>query len=290
MRPEGQSLRGSWLPGVHALAMVALVAAGLAAGVSMKLSPADLLPSSGRFVVAGRFFARAFTPALTYEAAVVPDGAPSFAWKVLQAARCTVVFAVAALSLSLLFALPLSLLASSTFWEDGTGSSSGRRWLGRAIHVGTRSLIAVMRSVHELLWAVLFLAALGRSNLAAVVAIAIPYTGILAKVFAELIDESPREAAAALRAVGASQSQAIVLSLLPNAVPNMCAYSFYRFECALRSSAVLGFFGYPTLGYYLAASYENLHYGEVWTYLYTLVLMASGAELWSGLIRARLVE
>jgi phosphonate transport system permease protein len=68
----------------------------------------------------------------------------------------------------------------------------------------------------------------------------------------------------------------------------MTAYTFYRFECALRSSAVLGFFGYPTLGYYVAASAENLYYGEVWTYLYALFALIVVVEWWSGSIRRKI--
>ena len=66
---------------------------------------------------------------------------------------------------------------------------------------------------------------------------------------------------------------------------DLVAYTFYRFECALRSSAVLGFFGFPTLGFHLAASFENLHYGEVWTYLYVLFGLIALADWWSGRIR-----
>jgi phosphonate transport system permease protein len=69
----------------------------------------------------------------------------------------------------------------------------------------------------------------------------------------------------------------------------MSAYSFYRFECAVRSSAVLGFFGYPTIGYYLRLSAENLHYREVWTYLYALIALVLIVELWSSRLRERIV-
>lgn len=277
-------------PGVQALTLVAVVAAGLAAGVALDLRPAGLVPSPGGLEVAGRFFAAAFRPALVYEAAV-PAGTMPLPGKVLRAAGNTVVFAAASLSLSLLVALPLSLLASTTLWEGTAASSSpGRQLAGRIALFVARALIALMRSVHELLWAVLLLAAFGRGNLAAVVAIAIPYAGTLAKVFSELLDEAPRDAAEALRGAGASRSQSILLGLFPRALPDMCAYAFYRFECALRSSAVLGFFGFPTLGYFLAASYENAHYREVWTYLYALVLLAAGAELWSSRLRERLLR
>jgi phosphonate transport system permease protein len=144
-----------------------------------------------------------------------------------------------------------------------------------------------MRSVHELLWAVLLLAAFGLSHLSAAVAIAIPFGGTLAKIFAEMIDEAPRDVAEAYRGSGASSTQVYLLGLLPRALPDMIAYAFYRFECALRSSAILGFFGYPTLGFFIAASFENLHYGEVWTYLYTLFFLVTVVDWWSGALRKR---
>ena len=124
----------------------------------------------------------------------------------------------------------------------------------------------------------------------AVVAIAIPYAGTLAKIFGEMLDEAPRGAALALEAGGASAGQRFLFGLVPQALPDMTAYTFYRFECALRSSAVLGFFGFPTLGYHLAASFENLHYGEVWTYLYVLFLLVLAADWWSGRLRKEVLK
>ena len=57
----------------------------------------------------------------------------------------------------------------------------------------------------------------------------------------------------------------------------------------MRSSAILGFFGYPTLGYFLRLSAENLHYREVWTYLYALIVIVLVLELWSARLRVRMV-
>jgi phosphonate transport system permease protein len=146
-----------------------------------------------------------------------------------------------------------------------------------------------MRSVHELLWAVLFLAAFGLNSFGAVIAIAIPYGGTLAKIFSELLEEAPRESARALAQLGASPAQRFAFGLAPRALPDMCAYAFYRFECAVRSSAVLGFFGFPTLGYSIAQAFENLHYREVWTYLYALIALVLLLELWSASLRRRFV-
>jgi phosphonate transport system permease protein len=153
----------------------------------------------------------------------------------------------------------------------------------------TRVLIVGMRSVHELLWAVIFLAAFGLNTASAVVAIAIPYAGTLAKVFSEMIDEAPRDSAVALQTAGAGPAQVFCFGLLPRALPDMCAYSFYRFECAVRSSAVLGFFGFPTLGYSISAAFENLHYSEVWAYLDVLAVLIVAIEIWSGSLRRRFV-
>jgi phosphonate transport system permease protein len=215
-------------------------------------------------------------------------------WKAAIAARTTVMFAAAAMSLAMVGGIALAFLASSAWWAgDPAGGSrrfaSVRRAVAPVVYGTTRVVIALLRSVHELLWAVLLLAAFGLGHLTAVMAIAIPYAGVLAKVFSEMIDEAPRDAAAALRDAGASSLQVFFVALVPRALPDMAAYAFYRFECALRSSAILGFFGFPTLGYFIAASFENLLYGEVWTYLYTLCLLVAGADWWSGALRRRFI-
>ena len=69
----------------------------------------------------------------------------------------------------------------------------------------------------------------------------------------------------------------------------MIAYAFYRFECALRSSAVLGFFGFPTLGLSIKHAFNSSNYGEVWTFLYVLLFLIVIFDWWSGAVRNRLV-
>ena len=279
----------------RAALLFAITLAAAWAFLRLDLGLADLLPSGPSLRMAMEFFSRAASPALTYESPEAPAGAVPLIWKAAQAAANTVIFASAAMSLAVPLGILLGLLATSAWWtEDLAGGKSQRqRFIGRMlrplVYGSTRILIAVMRSIHELLWAVLFLAAFGLTHLSAVIALAIPFSGILAKIFSEMIDEAPRDAAHALRGAGATPSQVFLFGLLPRALPDMTAYSFYRFECALRSSAVLGFFGYPTLGFYLAASFENLYYGEVWTYLYTLFFLIVAVEWWSGVLRRRFV-
>ena len=160
-----------------------------------------------------------------------------------------------------------------------------RRTVAPLLYAVVRVLIGLMRSVHELLWAVLFLAAVGFSETAAVFAIAIPYGGTLAKVFSEMVDEAPRDTAEALRHAGASPWKVYLFGLVPRAWPDMAAYAFYRFECAIRSAAVMGFFGIATLGAAIKQSFLSTNYGEVWTYLYLTFLIALVMDLWSGRLR-----
>jgi phosphonate transport system permease protein len=261
--------------------------AGAWAAIQLRLDPLDLARGAGASEVFTTFFAAALSPALVAEGGTGTLLLP----KALAAVRTTVVFAAAGTSVALLLGLVLGFLSSSAWWEgDPVGANQTfhgflRRTLGPAITRSSRTLIAFMRSIHELLWAMLFLSAFGLSHASAVLAIAIPYGGTLAKVFSELIDEAPRDAAWALRGAGASPAQVFLIGLLPRALPDMGAYAFYRFECALRSSAILGFFGFPTLGYYIALSFENLYYREVWTYLYALFLLVVATDLWSSALR-----
>ena len=268
--------RRSWVLGT-------ILAFGIASMVYLKLSPSDLVPNQGGLRVAGEFFAAAFQPALFSEG---ESGRPLWP-NVWNGVRMTVVFAAAGMSLAAVLGIILGFLGSTAWWakESGNQRHSRTRAIRYAVYAPTRVLIAWMRSIHELIWALLFLAAFGLNHVAAVIAIAIPFGGTLAKIFSEMIDEAPRDAGETFALAGASGTQTFTFGLLPRALPDMAAYTFYRFECALRSSAVLGFFGFPTLGYYLSGSFENLYYREAWTYLYSLFFLVVVVELWSSRLR-----
>jgi phosphonate transport system permease protein len=200
--------------------------------------------------------------------------------------------AAAAMSVALLGGIVFGFLGSRAWWPSGVRARHGglpilRRSLLRIGYGTSRVVIAWTRSIHELLWAVLFLAAIGLTDVSGVLAIAIPYAGVLGKVFSEMIDEAPRDAADAISASGAGTLQTFLFGLAPRAGADMGAYALYRFECALRSSAVLGFFGPETLGKFIKQSWNENHYGEVWTYLYALFLLVAFVDWWSGAMRRR---
>jgi phosphonate transport system permease protein len=287
--PAGEHLRRPPWIGVRGGVLVGLAVAGLVSAWALGLSPAGLVPRSGGLDVVRQFFAAALRPAFVHEVAPSFSGATPFLEKLTYAVIRTVAFALAAMSLALPVGAALGFLASDSWWRPETFGGGRLRAIARPLQVAVRVFIALMRSVHELLWAIVLLAALGLNTASGVIALAIPFAGTLAKVFSEMLDEAPDGAARALHAAGAPPLGVLVMGLAPRALPDIAAYAFYRFECAVRASAVLGFFGYPTVGYHLGLAFQDLHYREVWSYLYALIGLVVLLEMWSGMLRRKLV-
>lgn len=276
------------------MVLVSVAVAGVLAAWHLGLSPTTLVPAPDARGLVADVFGSAVSPAVTYESDDLPADIDPLLVRVGGAALRTLVYAAAAMSLVVGFGLVLGFFSSTAWWADEPVGKAGpmrtllRQAVCPAVYVVARVLIAVMRSTHELLWAVLFMAAMGLTPLAAVIALAIPHTGILAKIFAEMVDEAPRDAAKHLRDSGAGALQQYFFGLLPGARNDLVAYGYYRFECIVRGSAVLGFFGIETIGKYIKDAFDNHHYHEMWTYIYALLILVVVFDLWSGVIRRRL--
>ncbi len=138
---------------------------------------------------------------------------------------------------------------------------------------------AFIRSVHELFWALIFLQVFGITPLTGILAIAIPYAGICAKVYAEILEEADPAPLRALPA-GCGLISAFFFARLPDVWTHFKTYSFYRLECGLRSSAILGFVGLPTLGFHLESAFKQGHYSEVSALLLLFYLLIATLRLW----------
>ncbi|MEK6247328.1 MAG: ABC transporter permease subunit [Planctomycetales bacterium] len=265
-------------------------------GAYWQLGPdiGEAIPSAAGWKKIGDFFSAAVSPAMQYEHSV-PAGTDPLLLKSLKSIWLTLAFAIVSVSLALIGGGILSFISSSAWWEDDPNLVASparkifRNTLAPAMKWTARTIMVMTRSVHELLWAVLFMSAMGLSWATAILAIAIPFSGIFAKIFSEMIDEAPRDAAYALRELGASPLKVFCFGLLPRAIPDMTAYACYRLECGMRSAAIMGFFGFQTLGYYLALAFDETHFHEVWTYLYSLIALIIVVDIWSGWMRRRLV-
>lgn len=200
----------------------------------------------------------------------------------------TVAIAVLGLSIALVLAVPLSLLAVHPGVHAACGRPPGAA--RRALHAGARALLAVLRAVPEVVWALLFVRAVGIGPMAGVLALGIGYAGVLGKVFAEVLESVPRRPAEALSAAGASPLAALVLGLGPGARPVIVSYTLYRFDCALRSSAVLGLVGAGGAGQQIELALKMLAWDEVAAWVLALFVLVGAVDVASAAIRRRLRE
>ncbi len=146
-------------------------------------------------------------------------------------------------------------------------------------HRWLRMLCAGLRSVHEIFWALIFLQCFGLHPLTGLLAIALPYSGVFAKVYAEILEDvSPGPS----RVIATNNSRITNLcySQIAQAWPHLVSYTRYRFECGIRSSAILGFIGLPTLGYYLEASFSQGYYSEVASLLLLFFVLIATIRIW----------
>ncbi|MCA1993280.1 MAG: ABC transporter permease subunit [Coleofasciculus sp. S288] len=222
-------------------------------------------------------------------AAAHPELSPEILKLTLDATLKTLAFAMCGTFFSLLIGLVGGVLSSEVWWQSVAGvrsQESGVR--SYAPWVLIRGLLAVPRAIHELIWGLFFINIFGLDPLVAILAIAIPFGTITAKVFSEILDETPRQPLMALLNSGVSPLTAFTYSLIPQAFLNLLSYSFYRFECSIRSAAVLGIIGAGGLGYEILLSLQSLRYEQVWTFLIALVVLNGLTDFWSAILRYRL--
>jgi phosphonate transport system permease protein len=217
-------------------------------------------------------------------ASVHPDLSAEFLPLVWSATWVTLAYAVCGTVLSVGVGILGGIVASEVWWTSVFPRQRHRRW----IWLGIRSGLAVPRAIHELIWGLFLISILGLDPLVGILAIAIPYGAIVAKVFSEILDETPRQPLEALLNSGVAPLTAFAYTLLPQAFLNLLSYTFYRFECSIRSAAVLGIIGAGGLGYEIFLSLQSLRYEQLWTLFYALILLNGCVDVLSALLRGHL--
>ncbi len=204
----------------------------------------------------------------------------------------TVAIAVCGLTLAFILGFPLSIAAADFEALGGGERRAGGpgRWLARMVRGLARLLLNIMRSVPDLIWALLAVRAVGLGPLPGVLALGLSFGGVLGKVYSEIYESSPGTAVAALRAAGATPLQAFRLAIFPEAMPLVVSYTLYRFDCALRASAILGMVGAGGLGQHIQLSLTMFAYDEVASLVALLFLLVTGADVLSRVVRARLAR
>lgn len=220
-----------------------------------------------------------------FAAAISPDLSPEYLLRVVDAAAVTVAFALLGTALAVLIGLIGGVLLSRTWWETSPLSSPARRARSRASWLGTRVAAGLPRGIHESVWGILFIIILGRDPLVGILALAIPFGAITAKVYADLIDELPPEPYRALRGLGAATLPAFLYAIFPPLRSELLSYGFYRFDCAVRSAVILGMLGAGGLGFELTTAFQGLAYDRMWTVIWALMILGVIFDRWSAYLR-----
>jgi phosphonate transport system permease protein len=215
-----------------------------------------------------------------------PKVEPEFLAMVAREAWRTVAIATAGIVLALLLAIPLTIASTAAL---SVSSLSGRMHaLPFAVRQAVRWLLIVLRSVPELVWALVFVRVVGLGPTAGVLAIALTYSGMLGKVYGEILESGEMHATTSLLRNGAGRLQAFFYGLLPQNAAELTSYTVYRWECAIRSSAVLGFVGAGGLGQQMDTSMKMFAGSEVSTMLLVFIFLVWLADLASSGLRKAL--
>jgi len=213
-----------------------------------------------------------------------PSTAPDFLALLVKATLETLAIATAGIALAFLIAAPLAVLASRALAVSRIGPGPGRR-RSAAVRAGTRAVLTVLRAIPEVVWALIFVRALGLGPGAGVLALAVTYGGMLGKVYTEILESGDTRSARALLEAGSGRLGALFYALVPSTAQELASYTVYRWECAVRASVVMGFVGAGGLGQLMDQSMKMLNGGEASTILLTFLLLVVLADAASALIR-----
>lgn len=235
------------------------------------LPPKDELIHSGGLVLMKRLLLSIFEMEITKESLLT----------CANALLLTVVYASASMGLSIIIGLVFGLLSSNLILNGRIGSF---------IKIFFRGFIGLLRGIHELIWAWLFVAAIGLTPLAGVFALAIPYGGLLAINYCNNFNSIPLNALNSLRKSGATKAQTIIYGILPQAFPELVSFTIANYECCLRSSTIMSFVGLGGIGYQIQIALRDMKFNLVWLNVIALILMVVVIDLWSNDLRKRIMS
>ncbi len=196
---------------------------------------------------------------------------------IIEALGVTTQIAIAGTGLGLALSLPLGVFASRTQTPI------------RGTHLIFHGWLALLRTIPELVWAIVFVACLGPGAIAGVLAIVVDTLGFAGRFFAGAIDDCDRGPQEALTSLGAGRVQILLGAVLPAALPTMIHTSVYALERALRASVVLGIVGAGGIGIELKVAMELFEFRRASAIILCILAVVLLVELAGASIRRRLL-
>ncbi len=183
----------------------------------------------------------------------------------LNQIQITIAVALFSWSISIFLGFFLSLASSYNIYK--------LLGIPKLIAVFIRRTLALLRSIHELIWGIIFLQIFGLAPWIAILSIIIPYSSLLARIFSEQIDSIDLSKIIAIQKTGAKNIQVLITFLIPKIMPLISSYGFYRLECAIRGATLLGVFGLGGIGTELQLATSSLNFNEMWTSIWLLFIV-----------------
>ena len=193
----------------------------------------------------------------------------------LQPALETIDIAIVGTVCGVILAIPLAILAASNVTP------------ARPLYYGARAIIALTRAVPDLVWALLFVTAVGLGPFPGALAQSVHSVGMLGRLFAEVIEDMDMGPVEALSLTGASRTQVFTHAVIPGVLPSLLGISLYRLDENLRNSLVLGFVGAGGLGFQLLTAMNLFQYKTVSLLLIVTFLLVMAMERMSAALRRR---
>ena len=223
---------------------------------------------------------------------------PDFSAPTLRAAGVGAVetFAISFVGsvLSVCIALPLSLLATRSILaggvvEDRARLSGRARGVRLIVFAASKSVLNVLRTIPEVLWALIFVFMVGLGPFAGVLALGVHTGGVLGKLFGEVLEDVDPRPLEALQSTGASRLRILLYGVLPQAAPQFLSYALYRWEVNIRAAAIMGFVGAGGLGQRIHIAISLFHEHQLLTLILTIYLVVTLVDVLSAYLRARLL-
>ena len=194
---------------------------------------------------------------------------PSFNQEVVKSAweglQITIATALTSWVISMLIGIVLGVLSTDLFWKSIPKFS----YLGKFIKYS----LAIPRSIHEVVWGLLFIQILGLNIWVAIISIVIPYSALTARVISEQLDSLDIQPLIEIKQTGSNIMSSFITILIPKLIPIVSTYGSYRFECAIRGVTLLGIFGLGGIGTELYLTLKSFEFNEMWTCLWMLWLV-----------------
>lgn len=153
----------------------------------------------------------------------------------------------------------------------------------------TRMFLNALRAINELVFALIFVAAVGLGPFAGVLAIALHATGMLAKFCAEEVEGVDKGPIEAMQATGAGRMQVILFGIVPQVIPAFISYSIYRFDVSIRAATILGLVGAGGLGFSLIKTMKLFKYHETATCILVIFVLVFVSDVICARLRSRIL-